>query len=93
MRQLRQLATHVNTQNILLNKLTFLMQEQANITDSFLLWTVKYCQEHNIPIGEEKQFRNLIADSKRIMAEVKITSNSLDELCTNPYPADMENKK
>lgn len=77
----RHLVAQVNTQTAVLRRLNFLLQEEANITDSFLLWVVEYCAKHDIPIGKEKRFQNLLTDSKRIMEEIKITSTTLEEIC------------
>jgi hypothetical protein len=86
MTQLRSLISQINTQSAVLDRLNFLIQEEANIADGALLWTVEYCGKHNIPIHEEKKFKNIVADSKRIMQEIKKTSTTLENLCKNLPP-------
>ncbi len=78
---LEQLAIRISTQTEVLSKLNFLLQEEANIADGCLLWVVEYCAAHNIPIHEEKRFKNIMIDSKRIMQEIRDTSAILEKLC------------
>ncbi|MDD5454182.1 MAG: hypothetical protein PHW62_01600 [Candidatus Ratteibacteria bacterium] len=81
MTSLKHRISQINAQSVVLDRLNFLIQEETNLADGALLWTVEYCAKNNIPIHEEKRFKNIVADSKRIIAEIKKTSDTLGSLC------------
>jgi len=88
----KNLMSYINTEVVQLRELNFLMVEQANITNDFLKWAIKYCVEHKIPIWEEERFKTLTTDSKRIMEEIRSSSGKLEVHCKKIHPTDFDDK-
>lgn len=53
-----------------LDKLFHLLEEMTEITDIFLIWIIKYCDEHKILIWNEDQLRSYIRVSRILLKEV-----------------------
>jgi len=63
-----------------LDKFAHLEEEMTQITEDFLKWFVKYCDEHRIPFWREKQLESYIALSQKILKEIFDTTADIKEL-------------
>jgi len=50
-------------------KLYQLLEEMTQITDNLVMWIIKYCEEHKIPIWNEEQLRSYVQTSKILLRE------------------------
>jgi len=63
-----------------LDKLNHLIEEFMDININFLLWVHEYCNNHNIPLWEEKEFNRQVEIVRRVLKEIKETSTDIEGL-------------
>jgi len=63
-----------------LENLFHLLEEMTQVSDNFLIWVIKYCDEHKVPIWNEEQLRNYIRLSRSLLKETGQKISSLQEL-------------
>jgi hypothetical protein len=63
-----------------LGKLTLLEEDMTEITENFLKWFIRYCDEHEIPFWIEEQLENYIKLSRKILREISDTTTDIMEL-------------
>jgi pyruvate-formate lyase-activating enzyme len=62
------------------DKLFHLLEEMTIISDSFLVWLMRYCKKNKIPISQETNLQGYVKLSKRILKEIGEVSNDLQKL-------------
>jgi hypothetical protein len=63
-----------------LDRLNHLIEEFMDVNINFLLWIREYCDTHNIPLWKENEFSGQVEIIRKILKEIKETSEDIEGL-------------